>query len=175
MREAVVTSFQYVCVDDLHGATDDVTHPGDQSIFTTAVAAGIKRGTAIVTAVRTQAPPSEHAAHVEVRDHWGPATAKRAALASVPLDEGFEPVTVSRKAWWRLTSTIAGDDAPVDDYLTFYRSGIQPVGDAAVLDVDEAALRARMQDYFDPTLTTFEQLLERVGGARKLNSSGGEK
>jgi predicted helicase len=53
MRENVVTSFQVVRVDDLHGAADDVTHPGDQSIFSTTVATGIKRGTAIVTAVRT--------------------------------------------------------------------------------------------------------------------------
>lgn len=163
MREAVVTSFQHVRVDDLHGATDDVTHPGDQSIFSTAVAAGIKRGTAIVTAVRTATPPSGHAADVATRDHWGSAAAKRTALTTAPLDAGFQPVAVSRQAWWRLTTTVAGGDAPVDDYLTFYRSGIQPVRDAAVLDVDEAVLRARMQDYFDPGLT-LDQLVARHPG-----------
>ncbi len=163
MREAVVTSFQHVRVDDLHGSTDDVTHPGDQSIFTTGVAAGIKRGTAIVTAIRTGPPPAEHIAEVAARDLWGTATVKRAELTSTPLDDRFQPVPVTRKSWWRLTTTVAGDDAPIDDYLTFYRSGIQPVRDAAVLDVDESALRARMQDYFDATLT-LEQLVTRHPG-----------
>ncbi len=163
MREAVVTNFQHVRVDDLHGATDDATYPGDQSIFTTGVAAGIKRGTAIVTAIRTDSPHPDHTADVAVRDHRGPAAVKRAALANTPLDDRFQPVSVTRKSWWRLTTTVTGDDAPVDDYLTFYRSGIQPVRDAAVLDVDEAALRARMQDYFDRSLT-LEQLVARHPG-----------
>ncbi len=105
----------------------------------------------------------DHAAYVAVRDHRGAAAAKRAALAATPLDDRFQTVSVTRRSWWRLTTTVAGDDAPVDDYLTFYRSGIQPVRDAAVLDVDEAALRARMQDYFDRTLT-LEQLVARHPG-----------
>lgn len=163
MREAVVTNFQQVRVDDLHGSTDDVTHPGDQSIFTTAVAAGIKRGTAIVTAVRTAAPEDGHVADVAIRDHWGPAAAKRAALSSAGLNEGFQNIPASAEWWWRLTATAAGDDGPVDDYLPFYRSGIQPVRDDAVLDVDEGALRSRMQDYFNPALT-LEQVVARHPG-----------
>ncbi len=150
-------------VDDLHGAADDATHPGDQSIFTTAVASGIKRGTAIVMAVRTDTPTDGHVASVAIRDHWGSAAAKRAALIGSGMDETFRPVPVSTKSWWRLTASVTGDDAPVDDYLPFYRSGVQPVRDDAVLAVDEAELRARMQDYFNPQLS-LNEVVERHPG-----------
>jgi len=154
MREEIVTSFQVIRVDDLHGAVDDVTHPGDQSIFSTTVAAGIKRGTAVVTAVRTGVLQDGQVAEVEIRDYWGSAASKRAELATRSPDRSpdYRSVFLSRETWWRLTSSVAGEEAPVDHYLPFFLSGVQPVRDDAVLDFDERALRARMQDYFNPAI-----------------------
>jgi len=164
MRENIISDFDTVVVDDLHGASDDTSHPGDQSIFTTGVAAGIKRGTAIVTAVRTGPTTSDHVADVRVRDHWGSAADKRAFLIDPnKLESGFETASVSAESWWRLSTRVSGDDAPLDDYLTFYRSGVQPVRDDAVLDVDKARLQQRMEDYFNPDLT-FTDLLARHPG-----------
>lgn len=164
MREAIMTGFDQVVVDDLHGAADDASHPGDQSVFSTGVAGGIKRGTAIVTAVRT-GPRADDAAPAQVtlRDHWGSATAKRAALRPASLTSGFVPVTATASSWWRLSTRASGDATPVDDYLPFFRSGVQPVRDEAVLDTDENALRTRMRDYFDHSLS-FTQVVQRHPG-----------
>ena len=83
VREAVVANFQQIWIDDLNGASDDRSHPGDQSIFTTTIASGIKRGTAIVTAIRTSAPTADDGvATVNIREHRGSAAGKRAALST---------------------------------------------------------------------------------------------
>lgn len=155
MREAVATSFQIVRVDDLHGAADDASHPGDQSVFSTAIAAGIKRGTAVVTAVRTGPVAPGASVDLTVRDHWGSAKDKRRALADSAADDvdtGHLPAGTSARQAWRLSSDVTGDDAPLDDYLPFYRSGVQPVRDEAVTDMSRAALVARMTDYFDASV-----------------------
>jgi hypothetical protein len=152
MRETVATQFQSVYVDDLHGGVDDRTHGGDQSVFTTDVAAGITRGTAIVTAVRDCPLADGHVATVLRRDLRGSAAVKRASLDTFKgamLDEGMARLSVSKDSRWRLIRDAAGDYPPVDDYLPFYVSGVQPVRDAAVVDFDRTALVERMRMYFD--------------------------
>jgi len=91
MRQAVATSFQKVIVDDLHGAVDDSSHPDDRSIFSTSVAAGITRGTAIVTAVRTGPLSDNQSATVKIRDFWEqpkPSASNLQNLRSMRLTQG---------------------------------------------------------------------------------------
>jgi hypothetical protein len=163
MREAVMTNFHKVVVDDLHGAVDDTSHPGDQSIFTTAVASGITRGTAIVTAVRTGPMDTKDRAEVEVRDFWGSATSKRNSLENLSqadTGEGLAPIVTSASLRWRFASDANGDYPSVDEYLPTYVSGVQLVHDEVVLSFDKQSLERRMKDYFDPDLS-FQELLER--------------
>lgn len=166
MREAVINAFGSVVVDDLHGAPDDTSHPGDQSVFTTKVAAGITRGTAIVTAVRRGPADEEEPAPVRARELWGTSEAKRQRLvgwAGSDIDAGLRPVTTTAKSRWRFTTDIGGDHPNVDEYLTFYRSGVQPVRDEAVMAFDREILEQRMWDYFNPDLS-FEALVARHPG-----------
>ncbi|MGH3547966.1 MAG: type ISP restriction/modification enzyme [Pseudonocardiaceae bacterium] len=165
MRENIVTSFQVIRVDDLHGAVDDATHPGDQSVFSTTIAAGIKRGTAIVTAVRTGASQGDQIADVRIYDYWGSATGKRAELAAGSWDSSrdYRYVSLSRETWWRLTPSVAGEEAPVDHYLPSYLSGVQPVRDDAVLAFDKQTLQTRMRDYFNPAIS-HAQIIARHPG-----------
>ncbi len=164
MREAVATNFDQVIVDDLHGAVDDHTHPADQSVFTTAVASGITRGTAIVTAVRTGDPAGGSV--VRSRDLWGTAASKRATLASWregTIDDGLVPIPTDAARRWKFTADTGGDFPSVDEYLPTVHSGVQPVRDEAVMAHDRAMLKARMLDYFDSSLT-FEEVTARHPG-----------
>lgn len=164
MREAVATRFERVIVDDLHGAVDDHTHPGDQSVFTTAIASGITRGTAIVTAVRAHVPAGP--AVVQSRELWGSAASKRTTLASwrgATIDDGLVPVATDAARWWKFTADAGADFPPVDDYLTTVHSGVQPVRDEAVLAHDRATLKRRMKDYFDSSLG-FDAVVARHPG-----------
>lgn len=167
MRETVVTSFDRVVVDDLHGGTDDITSPGDQSVFTTPIAAGITRGVAIVTAVRQLDHHQGDVAVVSSRDLRGSGQAKRdelSALAAANIDDGLVPVATSRARWWRLREDPGGDYPSLDEYFTFYVSGVQPVKiDEVVMDEDRPRLEAAMKDYFDPALT-WQQLVDRHPG-----------
>jgi hypothetical protein len=115
--------------------------------------------------VRTGVLQDDQVADVEIRDYWGSAASKRAELATRNPDcsPGYRSVFLSRETWWRLTPSVAGEEAPVDHYLPFFLSGVQPVRDNAVLDFDERALRARMQDYFNPAIS-FERLVARHPG-----------
>jgi hypothetical protein len=164
MREAVGTRFDQVVVDDLHGAVDDHTHPGDQSVFTTSIAAGITRGTAIVTAVRAGNPAGP--AVIRARDVWGTAASKRATLAgwrSATIDDDLVTIATDALRRWKFTADTGGDFPSVDEYLTTVHSGVQPVRDDAVMAYDKAALRIRMTDYFDKALTLPEIVAKYPG------------
>jgi SAM-dependent methyltransferase len=166
MRETIVTDFQDVYVDDLHGGVDDRTYPGDQSIFTTAIASGITRATTIVTAVRTDVPSPDTIAQVRRRDLRGSAAGKRNMLTEFRgdhIDDGMTDLTVSRESRWRFVEDAAGDYPPLDDYLPFYVSGVQPVRDEAVLADDRAILKERMTAYFDASIP-WQKIAERYPG-----------
>lgn len=154
MRSAIVDSFHEVWVDDLHGDVHDRTHPGDQSVFTTGIAAGIQVGTAIVTGVRTTSAPV--AASVHIASYRGTAASKRADLqarhnGAGSMQSGYAAQTPTHASRYRFVADTADDHPSLDEYLPFFRSGVQPVGEA-VLDHDRARLDARMRDYFDPSL-----------------------
>lgn len=166
MRDAVATSFQTVIVDDLHGAVDDSSHPGDQSIFSTLTAGGITRGTAIVTAIRTGALEDEECAAVEVRDFWGSSSSKRdrlVELACGEINDGLRAVPVFASTRWRFVSDSAGDYPQVDEYFPFNLSGVQPVRDDAVIAFTRGEIEQRMRDFFDPELSLAD-LIERYPG-----------
>lgn len=160
MRHDIVTRFQQVAVDDLHGGLHEAI-PGDESAFTTRVSGGIKVGTAIVTAVRTGTTDGTAAA-VTGRDLTGAASDKRSRLAAwaastdlpAAMTEGMADRPVSRAKWWRLAAGDAGDAPGLDEYMSMPPiSGIQPSREEAATDIDETALRNRMAAYFDPTIT----------------------
>ena len=168
MRETFVTDFQDIYVDDLHGGVDDRTHPGDQSIFTTAIASGITRGTAIVTTVRTGVPGPQTLARVRHRDLRGSAQEKRSRLTEfrgTHIDDDMTDLAVSRESRWRFVEDAAGDYPPLDDYLPFFVSGVQPVRDEAVLDDDRASLNERMTAYFDSAVPWGELIAKYPGFA----------
>lgn len=166
MREYILQSFHTLVIDDLHGDVHDTSHPGDGSVFTTAIATGITRGVAITTCVRSGA--TSGIASVRKRDLRGSGEQKRATLSAYrgsSIDEGLvslQPVLDDR---WRLVQNSAGDDPPLDDYFAFFLSGVQPVRDEAVVDVAQEVLRQRMQDYFDETVTHKSLFAKHTGFA----------
>jgi hypothetical protein len=166
MREAVVHNFDNVVVDDLHGSLNDLADAEDGSVFTTAIAGGIKLGTAIVTATRTGPLGPDNVAAVSRRDFRGSGSAKRGklvALRDLKIDSDLQPITVSKESRWRFAGD-AGDDFPsLDEYLTFFLSGVQPVRDEAVIAFDQGSLVKRMKDYFNPEIS-WANLIEKHPG-----------
>lgn len=166
MRQSICERFDAVIVDDLGGDTrqGDAT---DGSIFTTATAAGIQVGTAIVTAVRAGARGDDAApAAVATRRLTGTPAGKRAqleALAAGDLDEGLQPRVVSRATRFRLAGDPVADAPPLDEYFEKVISGVQPVRDEAVLSENRDQLERRMRDYFNFDLS-WEVLAERHPG-----------
>lgn len=154
MRESLLHSFDRIVVDDLHGGYHDRSHSGDESIFTTKIAAGIRVGTAIVTATRT-VDHDDDVATVQGRDLRGRANDKRQQLRNYSaggIDDGLVDRTPSRNRAWRLTEDPAGDFPLLGDYFDFFLSGVQPVRDEAVLSEDRAELELRFRDYFNKSI-----------------------
>lgn len=154
VRETVVRDFNSIIVDDLHGGYHDSSVAGDESIFSTESAAGIKIGTAIVTAIRNGSSGSEQTA-LRGRHLRGPAAEKRAQLhkwSQENIDRALEEWQTSRGSKWRFTSDPSGDFPAIDEYFEFYRSGVQPVRDEAVLSTSKDELTERMWAYFDSSL-----------------------
>lgn len=155
MRADVLRSFDHLVVDDLHGDVHDRTHAGDESVFTTAIAPGIRVGTAVVTATRVT--DSTDLATVRIRDLRGPAEDKRTRLGALgdDLDRGLTDVETSVGEKWRLTNEPGTLYPYLDEYFALdanglsYFSGVQPVRDEAVLAWDRETLEQRMRDYFD--------------------------
>jgi hypothetical protein len=164
MRATIVEEFDQVWVDDLHGGAHDRSVAVDQSIFTTAIAAGIKVGTAIVTAVRTDTHSANAVVHLA--DYRGTAATKRAELkARWPegMGEGYSIVEVAKETRYRFSAAPSGDYPALDEYLTYFNSGVQPVRDEAVLATNKQTLEHRMRDYFDFD-TPFDAMIETHPG-----------
>ena len=159
MRDGILHAFHTVVIDDLHGDVHDTAHPGDGSVFTTETAAGIQRGVAIATLVRTGPTEPGRVATVLARELRGSGPDKRTELTTYAgdrIDAGLDQRPVSRRTHWKLTASTAGDDPALDEYVNFYLSGVQPVREEAVTDTDRHRLADRMRDYFNPEFTTDE-------------------
>ncbi len=189
MRESLLTRFDDIWVDNLHGnrLASERTPQGDscETIFNTdSGGPGIKVGTSITTFLKRGAPRSKTpSAAVHVRDFWGRADAKRRALlASLDLEatpakareecaatpEGprpYEDVTPTESGMWRLVSTTAFgsyEDWPaLDDLFVESFQGVNPARglEGSVVETDATILERRMRDYFSDM--PFEDLAER--------------
>lgn len=150
MRGHILQRFNKVVVDDLHGDTRG--QGGEGSVFSTATAGGITVGVAIATAIRAGELQTGAIAEVQTRDVLGTGAEKRAILASFEgahMDDNLKPRDVSRSGRWRLAGADTLDGPPPDDYLPHFLSGVQPVRDEAVADLDKESLEDRMRSYFD--------------------------
>jgi hypothetical protein len=168
MRSDIVTKFDEIRVDDLHGSVHDQVQ-GDESIFKTRIASGIRIGVAIVTAVRHDPANTEDGpARVYARDTQGRAPDKRALLGCYRgenINRGFYTVNASRDRRWRLVERAEPDAPGLDEYFQHYWSGVQPVrAETTVLAHDRADLDVRMRDYFDYGGVTTRELFARHPG-----------
>ncbi len=177
MREDILSRFDRIIVDDLGGDTRGAGgHAEDQSVFATDVAPGVTIGTAIVTAVRY--PDGDLAsgvfheddpvsAKVHRRIVAGSAKAKRKALRSfseAEINSGTKGWIATKSKRWKLSAPLGVDEwATLDEYFSYNNSGVQPVRDPVVTDIEESALTSRMGDYFDPD-TSWDELVERHPG-----------
>ena len=164
MRERFLDVFDRIDIDDLHGdkyRTGKLTPAGepDPSAFSsTHNREGIQVGTAIATLIRRDQP--EHpGAQVSLRHWWGRDKLQRLQTASeqagVPLPYvtqalqvevgyaiGLQSVHAAYLAWPRLPELFP------QSY-----PGIKTSRDAELVDIDRAALEARLRRYFDSTLS----------------------
>jgi hypothetical protein len=178
MRESLLTNFDDVWIDNLHGnrLASERTPWGQscETIFSTdAGGPGIKVGTSITTLVKKGGPGARTpGARVRLRDFWGRADAKRQALLeSLGLDEApdavrkgwqeqpqgpraYEDVVPSEAGMWRLVSEMASgfyDDWPaLDELFPASFQGVNPNRglDGSVIDHDPERLGRRMREYF---------------------------
>ncbi len=167
MREDLLTRFDKIIVDDLGGdSRGSGGHSQDESVFTTSIAGGVQIGTAIVTAVRFPESNSTMAGvhnddpartNVVRRKVLGTAAEKREHLSrfrTESIDSGVVPLPTDRRSRWKLGAPSDINAWPsLDKYFSYKNSGVQPVRDLVVTDYDKAALRSRMEDYFDPDVT----------------------
>jgi hypothetical protein len=177
MRERLVTAFDHITIDAMHGdsrQTGKLTPEGlpDPSVFSTDFnPEGIRVGTAIATLVRRDGVEPK-TAQVFHRDFWG--AAKRQALeATLALGSqqfaqsynASEPSAENRyklapdmtlavyRAWPSLAELSETDEG----------SGLLEKRKGALMALDEATIRARMQRYGDPALTFNVVHAENVG------------
>ena len=176
MRERYLEVFDTVRIDCLNG---DVRKGGktpdgepDGSVFTVGgQSVGIQVGTAIATLVRKK--NHKPVGVVDLRHLWGPAQAKREELLataeatpeqvttqlvpSLPLGLPFVQAEVSEDYFqWPALPDLFPKSFP----------GVKTSRDGFLVDVDPDQLRARVADYFDPTLS-HEEIARRYPGVMK--------
>lgn len=165
MRESLCLSFNEVLVDDLHGEAHEGVY-GDESVFKTKTAGGIRVGAAIVTAVRSdgQKVSSSSPAKVGRRDIYGSSASKHHRLtewaqepgALLSAEDGYANVEVSRLTRWKLTSSSLSDAPTLDEYMPRMFSGVQILRDDALTDESRSVLADRIGDFFDSSISDEE-------------------
>ena len=178
MRERYLEAFDAVRIDCLNGdkyKTGKVAPDGtpDPSIFSTeGDPVGIQVGTAIATLVRK----AEHAPAGEVgfRHLWGPA--KREGLLETAetepgvLYEGIEPVLSLGLPFVQTAVSEDWFDWPaLPDLFPVSFPGVKTSRDGFLVDVDLDRLRARVADYFNPTLS-HEDIARRHPGVMRTTA-----
>jgi hypothetical protein len=162
MRERFLEAFDVIRIDNLNGdsrETGKTTPDGlpDPSIFSTEQnKEGIRKGTAIATLIR-------HEAHVPTdrilyRDLWG--TSKREELLKTAASD---PASTYQECEPVLELGLTFDGATVDPgyfkwpsmagLLPQSFSGVKTSHDEFLVDVDRDQLEARIQRYFDNTIS----------------------
>ena len=178
MRERYLEAFDAVRIDCLNGdkyKTGKVAPDGspDPSIFSTSGdPAGIQVGTAIATLVRK----AEHkrADTVGFRHLWGQAkpTELVATADAEPesLYEDVEPVLPLGLPFVRTAVSADWFSWPsLPDLFPVSFPGVKTSRDGFLVDVDLDRLRARVADYFDPTLS-HEEIARRYPAVMKTTA-----
>lgn len=177
MREAVLTAFQEVWIDNLHGnrLASERTPWGEscETMFSTESGAGIKVGTAISTFVkRNRSAHQPQETPIWVRDFWGRASAKRASLmASLEMEQWqpgcleeaarlpqgprqYERFFSSEDRRWKFLpyEAVGGYDDwfSLEDMFPVVFQGINPNRglQGSLIDTDRASLEQRMREYY---------------------------
>lgn len=162
MRASVLADFDEVYVDDLGGdSRADGPQGADESIFKTGTAPGVRVGTAIVTAVRTdEHSDAQEDTSLRYRRLAGTARTKRVQLTAYrdrDIDQDMQLTETSEAMRWRFTGRRGSDDwSTLDEYFEFFVSGVQPVREAALADHNREALAQRMAAYFNEDITWSE-------------------
>ena len=179
MRERYLEAFDAIRIDCLNGdkyKTGKTTPDGspDPSIFSTpGDPVGIQVGTAIATLVRK----AEHAPAESVgfRHLWGNAKLKELTEAAesepAALYEDVEPVLLLGLPFAEVAVSRGWQDWPsLPELFPSSFPGVQTKRDAFLIDVDLKQLRARITDYFNPSLSHDE--IEGNYPIAMKNSSG---
>ena len=178
MRKRYLEAFDAVRIDCLNGdkyKTGKVAPDGtpDPSIFSTeSDPVGIQVGTAITTLVRK----ADHAPAGEVgfRHLWGQAKpAELTATAEAEpgaLYEGIEPILPLGLPFVRTAVSEDWFNWPaLPDLFPVSFPGVQTSRDGFLVDVDLDRLRARIDDYFDASLSD-EEIARRYPGVMKATA-----
>ena len=181
MRERHLEAFDAVRIDCLNGdkdTTGTVAPDGspDPSIFSTeGDPVGIQVGTAIATLVRK----ADHkpADAVGFRHLWGQAKAGQlTATAEEAPDTLYEEITPVLPLGLPFVQTAVNADwfhwPSLPELFPVSFPGVKTSRDAFLVDVDLDRLRARVGDYFDPTLSHAE-IERRNPAAMKMTAQSG--
>lgn len=178
MRESLLTSFDAVWIDNLHGnrlASERTPWGGScETVFSTSPeSAGIKVGTCVTTWLKRLDHVTDPAATlIYSRDFWGSAAAKREALdESAKMEDWSEAerlqaserpqgpreyhstTTTAARRWKLVPYDIAAsyEDWPaLDDLFQRSEPGINHNRgiEGSLIDTDRGELEARMREYF---------------------------
>jgi hypothetical protein len=184
MRERLLTAFDSMWIDNLHGDRNisERTPNGNtcETIFSMrGQSSGIKVGTAITTVVRKDDASEQHA-EVFYRDvwgmpdeqaTWGRAEQKRAALvwsATLSTEQFrglYQPVTPIEAERFILAAGEADEAYPTWPLLpqifpTSY-VGVKTSRDEVLVSIDREKLEQHMRQYYDATLSD-EQIAQRL-------------
>ena len=175
MRERYLEAFDDVRIDCLNGdkyRTGKVAPDGspDPSIFSTdADPVGIQVGTAITTLIRKadHRPGSE----IGFRHLWGQAKAEKLiATADSEPDALYDRIKPMLTLGLPLTRTAVSDGwfnwPALPDLFPVSFPGVKTSRDGFLVDIDLERLRARIHDYFDPTVS-HEEIARRYPSGMK--------
>ena len=165
MRERYLEAFDVIRIDNLNGdkrKTGKTTPDGapDPSIFSTpGDPVGIQVGTAITTLVRK--PDHKPAREVGFRHLWG--KAKLSALTATAeagpgaLYNAFEPNLPLGLPFTQTAVSDGWQDWPsLTDLFAVSFPGVQSKRDAFLIDIELNKLKARVDEYFDPSVSSNE-------------------
>ena len=171
MRERFLTAFDQIWIDNLHGdsrRTGKLTPDGkpDPSAFSTKKnPAGIQVGTAVALLLRSDDHESETHGEVEYRDFWG--SSKLATLDALSEEGRLSGLGVSGPTYQPhdprpllglpllrgLTADAYLEWPSVADLFPYSETGIKTARDEVLVEIERAALEARMARYFDPEIS----------------------
>ena len=188
MRKSLLTSFDKIWIDDLHGnrRISELGDDGDPSetIFRVAgFSQGIQQGVAITLAVKVEEADAKdgHEAKVSYRDNLNASSAqvRREQLVGSLNDKDFEANYVTAEPFPRNRFLFR----PVDNHPSYFSwpavpdlsklvplNGLEESRSGGLIDMDREDLASRMEQYFDHQVTWKE--LQASGHQLTRSKSG---